>query len=828
MPRARSNVPRLKRKKQIMKAARGAFGARSKLWKAGEGDRRARLAVRLPRSQEQEARLPPPLDHAHQRRRAPARHELQRVHERPQQGRHRDRPEDPRRPRRARSRRRLRALADKARAAPERCVSQLARRRHSAAARPCGSSPPPLSFPTLICRNASRSTSRRSSSTSRTRRRDSPSAALAALVAARRRRDALEAARIAVPRRPARRARSRCRRRSARCRPRTRRDAGRAFNDAQDAARRPRSTSAARRCAAARRSGPQRRPHDAGAPALERRRSIPSRSSSTRSSEIFRELGFTVALGPESRDRVVQLRRAQLPAGPPGDGRCTTRSTSATARCCARTRRRCRCARCSATRRRSASSRRATCTAATSSTRRTRRRSRRSRGSRSTRASRFVDLKATLDALRAALLRRDAHALPPELLPVHRAVGRDGRRVPALRRHAVLGVQGHRLDGDPRLAAWCIPPCSRRRASTASATPAGRSAWGPAASPCSATASAGHPPPLRLRRALPRAVRANERSRTTGCNAFVDVDAVADRAARPASRRTPRRSRSSIALRADLRADRRRARRRGSAASRLRSPLGHEGGRGHAASCSTSCAARRTCTAGKLYPFAPTGTDDARRAQDREAQDPRRDLERHALLGARARARRGARRHPRARRRRAAGHAVARRDAGRRRAPRRRRAAEPPRPAVAPRRRARGRRGHRRRRSRCPTIGVAGDRDRRAERVPPRDGKAPAASCCIVEDATAARATWASSIRGVKVGPSPEWLVQRLEAVGSRSINNVVDATNYVLHGSGSRCTRSTSPSDSASCARSIVRRARAGRDARHARRRRAHARRRT
>jgi large subunit ribosomal protein L20 len=33
MPRARSNVPRLKRKKQILKAARGAFGARSKLWK---------------------------------------------------------------------------------------------------------------------------------------------------------------------------------------------------------------------------------------------------------------------------------------------------------------------------------------------------------------------------------------------------------------------------------------------------------------------------------------------------------------------------------------------------------------------------------------------------------------------------------------------------------------------------------------------------------------------------------------------------------------------------------------------------------------------------
>lgn len=33
MPRVKSNVVRLKRKKKIMKAARGAFGARSKLWR---------------------------------------------------------------------------------------------------------------------------------------------------------------------------------------------------------------------------------------------------------------------------------------------------------------------------------------------------------------------------------------------------------------------------------------------------------------------------------------------------------------------------------------------------------------------------------------------------------------------------------------------------------------------------------------------------------------------------------------------------------------------------------------------------------------------------
>ncbi|HEX9874341.1 MAG TPA: phenylalanine--tRNA ligase subunit beta [Deferrimonas sp.] len=36
-------------------------------------------------------------------------------------------------------------------------------------------------------------------------------------------------------------------------------------------------------------------------------------------------------------------------------------------------------------------------------------------------------------------------------------------------------------------------------------------------------------------------------------------------------------------------------------------------------------------------------------------------------------------------------------------------------------------------------------------------------------------------IRGVTVGPSPDWLVRRLEAVGQRSINNVVDVTNLLL-----------------------------------------------
>lgn len=41
------------------------------------------------------------------------------------------------------------------------------------------------------------------------------------------------------------------------------------------------------------------------------------------------------------------------------------------------------------------------------------------------------------------------------------------------------------------------------------------------------------------------------------------------------------------------------------------------------------------------------------------------------------------------------------------------------------------------------------------------------------------------TIKGVKVAESPQWLRDKLAAIGMHSINNVVDITNYILHGMG-------------------------------------------
>jgi len=70
---------------------------------------------------------------------------------------------------------------------------------------------------------------------------------------------------------------------------------------------------------------------------------------------------------------------------------------------------------------------------------------------------------------------------------------------------------------------------------------------------------------------------------------------------------------------------------------------------------------------------------------------------------------------------------------------------------------------------------------------PPRIGPLPTAgrvedlAAVDVLDSDLCPRYIARVLRGVKVGPSPAWMVERLEAVGLRGINNIVDATNYVL-----------------------------------------------
>lgn len=66
------------------------------------------------------------------------------------------------------------------------------------------------------------------------------------------------------------------------------------------------------------------------------------------------------------------------------------------------------------------------------------------------------------------------------------------------------------------------------------------------------------------------------------------------------------------------------------------------------------------------------------------------------------------------------------------------------------------------------------------------DISAPSKEVAVtIENAKLCRRYIAGHIKGVKVGPSPEWLKDALEAIGQRSINNVVDATNLVMFNVG-------------------------------------------
>jgi phenylalanyl-tRNA synthetase beta chain len=71
---------------------------------------------------------------------------------------------------------------------------------------------------------------------------------------------------------------------------------------------------------------------------------------------------------------------------------------------------------------------------------------------------------------------------------------------------------------------------------------------------------------------------------------------------------------------------------------------------------------------------------------------------------------------------------------------------------------------------------------KRIAMVPKESSRAAEAEISVSIDAPNLCSRYcARVIRGVRVAPSPAWLVQRLETLGIRSINNVVDVTNYVL-----------------------------------------------
>ena len=81
---------------------------------------------------------------------------------------------------------------------------------------------------------------------------------------------------------------------------------------------------------------------------------------------------------------------------------------------------------------------------------------------------------------------------------------------------------------------------------------------------------------------------------------------------------------------------------------------------------------------------------------------------------------------------------------------------------------------------RLPPIPGAESLDVPSARRATATGKAGAIGIAIEDPASCPR-FHAALIRGTRVGPSPAWLRARLEAVGVRAINNVVDATNYVM-----------------------------------------------
>src|ERR1700682_1066005 len=63
-----------------------------------------------------------------------------------------------------------------------------------------------------------------------------------------------------------------------------------------------------------------------------------------------------------------------------------------------------------------------------------------------------------------------------------------------------------------------------------------------------------------------------------------------------------------------------------------------------------------------------------------------------------------------------------------------------------------------------------------------KEGKANDLAAVEILDSDLCPRYAARVVRSVKIAPSPDWLVKRLETIGQRPINNVADLTHYVLH----------------------------------------------
>jgi phenylalanyl-tRNA synthetase beta chain len=83
-----------------------------------------------------------------------------------------------------------------------------------------------------------------------------------------------------------------------------------------------------------------------------------------------------------------------------------------------------------------------------------------------------------------------------------------------------------------------------------------------------------------------------------------------------------------------------------------------------------------------------------------------------------------------------------------------------------------------------PTIKLVGTTSTSSQKVGDAVERVPTVAELVsvrIEDAELCPRYTARVIKGVKVGPSPDWLRSTLEKVGIRSISNVVDVTNYVM-----------------------------------------------